>query len=396
MKDIYSLGVVEYMKLLRLLHKEGYQQLRWFSYFAPNGCFFRCQITTQDNLYLNRDIVDFDKSSVWATSVRRETTCDDVERILPLFKAELGLLLEKGKGEDEAYAKWFEQLLERVLEGKGLPLYNDEYFLAPIGHLKQGKDLIQGPPMSMTLISWNIDGVKAHFDSLKILVEKYNPDIICLQKTKDSKSSSEIELPGYSKESSQSPYAGVLTFVKDNLSWHPVELKSNQTTDGHLLIHEFLYPHFFLFNVYTPYSNPKIEGAVEHRKEFDKLLLKEVLKLSDRKILCGDMNIVMSERDCWDKKHERNQANFHLWEREAFLKLLDRGSLFDTYRTFHLFESEYSYFFRNDKEVRAKNQGYRIDYFLASRSLEPNITRAEILKDFAVTTNDPILLKFNY
>ena len=81
------------------------------------------------------------------------------------------------------------------------------------------------------------------------------------------------------------------------------------------------------------------------------------------------MNIVVSESDCWDKKYERNQANFHPWEREAFLKLLDKGSLIDTYRTFHLFESEYSYFFRNDKEVRAKNQGHRIDYFLASRSL---------------------------
>ena len=108
------------------------------------------------------------------------------------------------------------------------------------------------------------------------------------------------------------------------------------------------------------------------------------------------MNIVVGERDCWDNKYERNQANFHPWEREAFLKLLDKGCLFDTYRTFHLDESGYSYFFRNDKEARAKNQGFRIDYFLASRSMEPNITRAEILKDFAVTTNDPILLQFNY
>lgn len=396
MKDIYSLGVVEYMKLLRLLHKEGYQRLRWFSYFAPSGCSFRCHITTQDNLHLNREIVDFNKSSVWATSVDKETTEEDVEQFLPFFKMELGNLLEKGKGEDEAYAKWYEQMLERVLAGKGLPLYNDEYFIAPIGHLVQGKDLIPGPPMSMTLLSWNIDGVKAHFDSLKILVKRYNPDIICLQKTKDSKNKAGVELPGYRKDSSQSPYAGVITYIKEYLSCRPVKLNSNQTTDGHLLIHEFLYPYFFLFNVYTPYSNPKIDGAVEHRKEFDKLLLKEVMKHPDRKILCGDMNIVVSESDCWDKKYERNQANFHPWEREAFLKLLENGGLFDTYRTFHLFDSEFSYFFRNDKEVRAKNQGYRIDYFLASRSLEPNITRAEILKEFAVTTNDPILLQFNY
>ena len=396
MDHIKSLGVVEYMKLLRLLHKEGYQRLRWFSYFAPTGFSFRCHITTQDNLHLNRELVDLDDSSVWATSVGTESTREEVERFLPLFKRELIDLLDKGKGEDEAYAKWYKQLLDRVIAGKGLPIYTDPYFRAPMGHLVQGNDLIQGPPMSMTLISWNIDGVKAHFDSLKILVEKYNPDIICLQKTKDSKNSFKVELPGYRKESSQSPYAGVITYIKEYLSWRPIKLKSSPTTDGHLLIQEFHYPHFFLFNVYTPYSNPKTEGAVDHRKKFDKFLLKEVLKLSDRKILCGDMNIVLSENDCWDKKFERNQANFHPWERKAFLKLLDKGCLFDTYRTFHLSESKYSYFFRNDEEARSKNQGFRIDYFLASRSLEPNITRAEILKDFAVTTNDPILLQFNY
>lgn len=396
MEDIYSLRVVEFMKLLRLLHKEGYQRLRWFSYFAPNGCSFRCFITTQDNLRLNRDIVDFSKSSVWRISIRKEETGEDVEQLLPLFKTELGPLLEKGKGEDGAYAKWFEQLLDQVIAGKGLPVYNGEYFFAPIGHIMLGNDLIQGPPMSMTLISWNIDGIKAHFDSLKILVEKYNPDIICLQKTKDSNNTADVDLRGYRKESSQSPYAGVITYVKKYLSCNPIKLKSSSTTDGHLLIHEISYPHFYLFNVYTPYSNPKIEGAVDHRKEYDKFLFKEVLKLPDRKILCGDMNIVVSEKDCWDKKYERNQANFYEWEREAFLKLVEKGCLFDAYRTFHLSGTEYSYFFRNDKEARSKNQGYRIDYFLASRSLEPNIVRVEILKDFAVTTNDPILLQFNY
>ena len=83
------------------------------------------------------------------------------------------------------------------MAGKGLPRYTDEHLTDSVGHLIQGKELIQGPSLSMTLISWNIDGVKAHFDALKILVDKYNPDLICLQKTKDSKSSSEVDLTGY-------------------------------------------------------------------------------------------------------------------------------------------------------------------------------------------------------
>ena len=394
--NINYLGVVEYMKLLRLLHIEGYQRLRWFSYFAPNGCAVRCHITTQDNLCANRDLVEFGAADVWITSARQETSNDNVEEILPAFKAELGPLLDKGKGEDPRYAEWYRNLLEKVLKGRGLPIYDGEYYPAPTGHIMQGDNIILGPPMSMTLISWNIDGIKAHFDSLKLLVEKYNPEVICLQKTKDVNNSEDLDLPGYCMESSQAPYAGVVNYIKECIPFNNIEIKSDPVSDGHLLIHELLYPRLCLFNVYTPYSNPNVEGAVAHRKEFDKFLLKEVMNYPDRKILCGDMNVVVSERDCWDKKCERNQANFHSWEREAFLNLLSKEGLVDTYRAFHKFENEYSYFFRNDKEVRANNQGHRIDYFLASRSIEPYITRAEILKDLTVTTNDPILLQFNY
>lgn len=391
-----SLGVLEYMKLLRLLHEEGYQRLRWFSYFAPTGCSFRCHITTQDNLCANRELVSFNKDDVWKTSVGQETTKDNVEQLLPLFKKELGPLLDKGKGADLQYAEWYKNLLEGVINGKGLPTYQGEYYPAPIGHIMQGNEIIMGPPMTMTLISWNIDGLKAHYDSLDRLRQKYMPDIICLQKTKDIKNSDGLDLQGYRKESSQTPYAGVVTYIKDCIPFRPVNFKAGAVVDGHLLIQEVLYPHFYLFNVYTPYSNPKIENAVLHRKDFDKFLLREVLKHSDRKLLCGDMNIVVDGRDCWDRQFARNQANFHDWERKAFLKLLDKGNLIDTYRAFNLFSSEYTYFFRNDKDVRAKNQGHRIDYFLASRSFEPNIARAEIIKDFTVTTNDPILLQFNY
>lgn len=396
MKDIYCLGVVEYMKLLQLLHEEGYQRLRWFFYFAPTGCSFRCHITTQDNLFANRELVSYSKDDVWSISVNKETTGEDVKYYLPKLKNELGSLLAKGEGEDAAYYYWYGSLLKSVLAGKGLPVYQGEFYSAPTGHIKQGDVIISGPPMSLTLISWNIDGIKAHFDYLKFLVDKYNPGIICLQKTKDVNNTVNLELPGYRRESSQSKYAGVMTYIKNCIPFRSVDIKTDSNIAGHLLVNEILYPHFYLFNVYTPYSNPSIEGAVEHRKEFDAFLQKQVLDLPDRKILCGDMNIVVDERDCWDRKYKRNQANFHEWERTAFLDLLDKGGLFDTYRASHSFDSDFSYFFRNDKVVREKNQGHRIDYFLASRSLEPNITRAEILKDFAVTTNDPILLRFGY
>ena len=108
------------------------------------------------------------------------------------------------------------------------------------------------------------------------------------------------------------------------------------------------------------------------------------------------MNIVHGGHDCWDGKYKRNQANFHDWERRDFEKLLDVGQLVDTYRLFHIWDKEFSYFFRNDPKVRENNQGHRIDYFLASKSLIPNIQQAEIVKDITASTNNPILLTIDY
>lgn len=108
------------------------------------------------------------------------------------------------------------------------------------------------------------------------------------------------------------------------------------------------------------------------------------------------MNIVASEQDCWNGKYQRNQANFHDWERHNFEELLKAGHLIDTYRTVNPLSKDFSYFFRNDSGVRANNQGHRIDYFLASRSFEPQIVRAEIIKGCTVSTNNPILLEIKY
>lgn len=108
------------------------------------------------------------------------------------------------------------------------------------------------------------------------------------------------------------------------------------------------------------------------------------------------MNIVVSEQDCWDGKYKRNQANFHDWERLNFTKLTEAGNLIDTFRVFNPFTKQFSYFFRNDPQVRANNQGHRIDYFLASRSFEPQIVKAEIIQNYTVSTNNPILLEIKY
>lgn len=391
-----KLGVTEWMLLLKELHTLGYQKLRWFSYMAPNGCALRCHITTQDNIFANRDICSLDDSQAFYTSTGNPRSGDDVKPLVRQLLPEMSdELLEKGKGEDADYVAWYDTILTRALGKDEFPLFNGEFYSAPLGHIIIGQDVCRTPPMKLRLVSWNIDGIKAHFDALKQLCAEYAPDIICLQKVKDSHTSQEFELPGYIRHQSNAPYAGVATYVKEYLGGE-TDLEFEDDLRGHVLRTVFHYPKFTLFNIYVPYSNPSVKGAVERRCQFNSYIERALCLHQDRVIACGDMNIVHTEQDCWDGKYQRNQANFHDWERESFERMLQCGGLIDTYRAMNPFAREYSYFFRNDAEVRKKNHGHRIDYFLASESLLPEITRAEIIKDITVSTNNPILLEFSY
>lgn len=395
MSDIRKLGAYEVMQILHELHKLGYQKLRWMSYIAPTGLSLRCHITTQDHICANREIVfSGDPNEIWCASISAMTTGEDIKPLVKTFMNESPRLLEIGKGDDSEYVEWFNKLLSFAKKGQ-TPVFYGEYWSLPMGRIQVGQYSMSTPPTTMRLISWNIDGIKAHFEALKNLVSEYSPEIICLQKVKDIRDSPEFEMEGYKRECFSAPYAGIATYVKNCIPCS-FDKSGNSDLSGHLLKTEVFYPAFTLYNIYTPYSNPNIEGAIEHRKKFDENLKRIVSTTPDRQIICGDMNIVATGSDCWDDKYQRNQANFHDWERHNFDELLKAGHLIDTFRVLNPFSKEFSYFFRNDPTVRANNQGHRIDYFLASGSFEPHIVKAEIIKDYTVSTNNPILLEIKY
>lgn len=392
---LHKLGVYELMQILHDLHKRGYQKLRWISYMAPTGLSLRCHITTQDHICVNREIIIAgNNNEVWCTSTSVMTTGENIRPFIKIFMDENPQLLEIGKGKDSEYVEWFNKLLSLVANGQ-TPVFYGEYWALPIGRIKVGNTTMPTPPTTIRLISWNIDGIKAHFETLKKLVGEYSPEVICLQKTKDVKDSPEFEIVGYKRDCFSEQYAGIATYVKACLPCKTSKPLSPELA-GHLLKTEFFFPSFTLYNIYTPYSNPKVEGAIEHRKKFDETLIKLVGTTPDRQIICGDMNIVVSEQDCWDGKYKRNQANFHDWERQNFTRLTEAGNLIDTFRVLNPFTRQFSYFFRYAPQVRANNQGHRIDYFLASRSFVPQIIKAEIIKDCAASTNNPILLEIKY
>lgn len=247
----------------------------------------------------------------------------------------------------------------------------------------------------MRIISWNINGIKAHYDALQQLVNSYEPDILCLQKVKSSKGIEAFPIEGYKPfdiSTYRSRYYGVGTYYR-NFDFPLMNFPNDLAVDGHFQALRLGAKHPILFNVYTPFSNPQDTKFIEARKKWDDILFlfaKDISSYSQL-IMCGDFNVVRESYDTWTRNCNRNQPCFYDWEQRNFNELLYQCGLVDTFRELHPQEMKFTYF-DSKGDYRATNQGERIDYFLVSRSLLPYVTRCDIIEDITASNSNPIIL----
>lgn len=251
------------------------------------------------------------------------------------------------------------------------------------------------------ILSWNVNGIKARMEAVRKLAEEIQPDFMCFQKVR-SKGVVATTIPGYHNwhgSMGDSLFGGVSTYIRTTF---PFDYDSQDICIPDWLsdtgcINVINLNSCFLVNVYVPYVDLKNEDYVRIRQSWDFELLEFLAKLSKRKplIVCGDFNIVSQDIDAWDDISTKNAGCFTEWEHRNFNSLLKKISVIDSYRYLHPTERNYTYFYNNKPEYRFLNQGYRIDYFLVSDSLLPNVRKSEILLDIPDTTNNPIFLEID-
>lgn len=158
--------------------------------------------------------------------------------------------------------------------------------------------------------------------------------------------------------------------------------------DGHL--QAFDCKSFALINAYVPFGNLNLDGAVEYRRQWDTGVRPVIKDLSSRLpvIIGGDMNIVHTEYDNFERKLEQTRPNFTKWEHDNFNRLLSECDLVDSYRLLLPTEKKPTYY----GAWRHLQMDNRIDYFLTSHSLLPIVRSAEILSDFGHGQSVPIIL----
>ena len=246
----------------------------------------------------------------------------------------------------------------------------------------------------LKFISWNVNGLRAVYtkgfeDTFKAL----DADFFCLQETKMQAGQLDLQLDGYESYwnyAEKKGYSGTAIFTKH----HPLNVSYGMGIDEH--DHEgrvitLEMEKFFLVVVYTPNSQEELR-RLDYRMTWEEAFRDFLLKLNEQKpvIVCGDMNVAHQEIDIKNPKANRRNAGFTDEEREKFSVLLNAGFI-DTFRYLYPDTVKYSWWSYRF-QARQKNAGWRIDYFLTSKSLEPMIKEAKIHTDIFGSDHCPVEL----
>ena len=259
--------------------------------------------------------------------------------------------------------------------------------------------------MKEKLTSWNVNGVRAVLKKgFMNFFNENKSDILCIQETKAHPEQVEIELPGYNtfwNSAEKKGYSGTAVFSK----MKPFEIKNGigikkHDNEGRVITAD--YEHFYLVNCYTPNSKRDLSRLNYRYKEWDVDFLKYINFLQKKKpvILCGDLNVAHQEYDLANPqsnkttKSKPGNAGFTDQERESFNNLLKAGFV-DTFREFTKGKGHYSWW-SYMAQARQRNIGWRIDYFMISSSLKPNLKSAKILPNIMGSDHCPVEIELKF
>ncbi|EAD7949462.1 exodeoxyribonuclease III [Listeria monocytogenes] len=250
----------------------------------------------------------------------------------------------------------------------------------------------------MKLISWNLNGLRAAVKKGFLeYFEEVDADIFCLQETKLQEGQIELDLPAYKdywNYAVKKGYSGTAIFTKvEPLSVQYGLGVPEHDTEGRVITLEF--EEFFMVTVYTPNSQAELK-RLDYRMTFEDAILEYVKNLDKTKpvVLCGDLNVAHEEIDLKNPKTNRKNAGFSDEERAKFSAFLDAGFI-DSFRYFYPDLTDAYSWWSYRMNARARNTGWRIDYFVVSERLKDKLVDAKIHADVLGSDHCPVELELN-
>jgi len=253
----------------------------------------------------------------------------------------------------------------------------------------------------MKLISWNVNGIRAVLK--KGFAEWFSaeqPDILCLQETKARPEQVDLplEFSGYHQywnTAEKAGYSGTLILTKQKpLSvTNGIEIEKHDK-EGRVITAE--YDEFYLVTVYTPNAQHGL-ARLDYRLQWDKDFLGYVKNLEQTKpvIFCGDLNVAHQEIDLARPQGNHKNPGFSPQERASFDNIL-AADFADTFRHFHPDTTDAYSWWSYRAGARARNVGWRIDYFCVSDNLLSSLNKAWIMQDVMGSDHCPVAIELTF
>lgn len=248
----------------------------------------------------------------------------------------------------------------------------------------------------MKLYSWNINGIRAVLNKgeFQSFLKKYSPDIICLQETKANRDQFDDEFADYFEHfysAKKKGYSGTAIlsktkplgykdgFPQDIIEKYDVtgDTYGNPNDEGRIIAAEF--ENFWIVTVYTPNSKGDLSRLELRHKHWDKAFLEYVQQLEKTKpvLFCGDLNVAHKEIDLANPQSNVGKHGFTDEEREGFDQFVAAGFI-DTFRAANPEKTEAYSWWTHWANARARNVGWRIDYWLASKDIASKVKNPQI------------------
>lgn len=265
----------------------------------------------------------------------------------------------------------------------------------------------------LTLISWNVNGIRAVIRKgvFAPFIKQYQPDILCLQETKAERGQAEIDFPEYEEywnSAEKKGYSGTAIFTRMKplavVNGFPQSIakryqlvdgaERNSEGEGRIIVAEF--PEFFVVTVYTPNAKPDLSRLDLRHKHWDPAFLSYMKELEAKKpvIFCGDLNVAHTPDDLAHPEVNEGKHGYTKEEREGIDRIIEAGFA-DTFRLFHQGGGHYSWW-SHWANARARNVGWRIDYVFASTSLRSAIRDAFILSEVMGSDHCPVGIRLSF
>jgi exodeoxyribonuclease III len=243
-------------------------------------------------------------------------------------------------------------------------------------------------------VSWNVNGLRAVCGKgFAEIFESFDADFVCLQETKLQEGQIDLEFLGYQSYwnyAEKKGYSGTAVYTRRT----PLSVSygigiEEHDREGRVITLEM--EDFYLVNVYVPNSQDGLR-RLDYRMTWEDAFREYLTGLAARKgvVVCGDMNVAHEEIDLKNPSTNRMNAGFTDEERGKMTELLAAGFT-DTWRFQHPEEVKYSWWSYR-MNARARNAGWRIDYFLVSEQLRPRVLSTDILNDVFGSDHCPVTL----